>query len=51
MLLLVMSFLAGLPVFKVLGVQLVVGHNVCRGNEIFGVLIIFQRELGSKSSE
>jgi len=51
MLLLVISFLMGLPVFKVLGVQLVVRHNVCRGNQIFGVLIIAQRELGSKSSE
>jgi len=51
MLLLVMSFLAGLPVFKALGVQLVVRHNVCRGNQIFGALIIPQRELGSESSE
>ena len=51
MLLLVLSFLTGLPVFKVLGVRLVVRHNVCRGNKIFGVLVISQRELGSESSE
>jgi len=51
MLLLIVSFLVGLPVFKALGVQLVVRHNVCRGNQIFGALIISQRELGSEASE
>jgi len=51
MLLLIIIFLTGLPVFKVLGVQLVVRHNVCRGDQIFGVLIISQRELCSESSD
>jgi len=51
LLLLIISLLTGLPVFKILGVQLVVRHTVCRGDKIFGVLVIPQRELGPGCSE